>query len=289
MLIYVPCVQNFYMKKILLFALALAGFAIPGTSQVKMPAPSPVQTVKQEFGVGTIELTYSRPASKGRKIFGDLVPYNKLWRTGANAATKIVLTEPVEMGGKKLDTGTYVLYTIPGVDTWEIIINKGLKNWGIDGYKESEDVIRFNAAPSKTKKKVESFTMEFSDVKATTCTLEIKWDRTSVSIPLVASFLDKVRAQIDAAMKTAKKPYWQAAQFYNEYDKNLPLALENVTNAIEGNKEAYWMWLYKAKIQKEMGDKAGAMESSKKSMELATAAKNDDYIKMNKDLQKTLK
>ena len=277
------------MKKILLSALALAGFAMLSTAQVKMPAPSPTQTVKQEFGLGSIELTYSRPAAKGRKIFGDLVPFNKLWRTGANAATKISFTEPVEIGGKKLDTGTYVLYTIPGVDTWEVILNKGLKNWGIDGYKESEDVIRFNVAPSKNKKKVESFTMEFSDVKATTCTLDIKWEKTSVSIPIVASFLDKVRGQIDAAMKTDKKPYWQAAQFYNEYDKNLPLALENVTKAIDGNKEAFWMWLYKAKIQKEMGDNAGAMESSKKSMELATAAKNDDYVKMNKDLQKTLK
>lgn len=269
--------------------MALAGLTLLSTAQVKMPAPSPTQTVKQEFGVGSIEITYSRPAAKGRKIFGDLVPYNKLWRTGANAATKIVLTEPVEIGGKKLDSGTYVLYAIPGVDTWEIIINKGLKNWGIDGYKESEDVIRFNAAPSKTKKKVESFTMEFSDVKPTSCILEIKWDRTSVDIPIAANFLDKVRAQIEAAMKTEKKPYWQAAQFYNEYDKNLPLALENATRATEANKEAFWIWLYKAKIQKEMGDKAGAMESSKRSMELATAAKNDDYIKMNKDLQKTLK
>jgi hypothetical protein len=277
------------MKKILLAAISIAGFTFLSVAQVKMPAPSPTQTIKQEFGVGSIELTYSRPAAKGRKIFGDLVPYNKLWRTGANAATKIVLSEPVEIGGKKLDTGTYVLYTIPGIDSWEVIINKGLKNWGIDGYKESEDVIRFNVEPSKTKKKVESFTMEFSDVKANTCTLEIKWERTSVNILLVANFLDKVKAQIDAAMKTEKKPYWQAAQFYNEYDKNLPLALENVTRAIDGNKEAFWMWIYKAKIQKEMGDNAGAMESSKKSMELAAAAKNDDYVKMNKDLQKTLK
>ena len=258
-------------------------------AQVKMPAPSPTQTVKQEFGIGTVELTYSRPVAKGRKIYGELVPYNKLWRTGANAATKIVFSEPVEIGGKKLDSGTYVLYTIPGIDTWVVIINKGLKNWGIDGYKESEDVIRFNIEPVKNKKKAESFTMEFNDVKATSCSLDIKWEKTLVSIPLVADFLDKVRGQIEAAMKTDKKPYWQAAQFYNEYDKNLALALENTTRAIEGNKEAFWMWIYKAKIQKEMGDKAGALESSKKSLELATAAKNDDYVKMNKDFQKTLK
>ena len=277
------------MKKILLSALALAGYALLSTAQVKMPAPSPTQTLKQDFGIGSIELTYSRPAAKGRKIFGDLVPFNKLWRTGANAATKIIFTEPVEIGGKKLDTGTYVLYTIPGIDTWEVIINKGVENWGIDGYKESEDVIRFTIEPTKNKKKVESFTMEFSDVKAETCSLDIKWEKTAVLIPIVSNFKDKVRAQIEAAMKTDKKPYWQAAQFYNEYDKNLTLALENTTKAIEGNKEAFWMWIYKAKIQKEMGDNAGAMDSSKKSQELAEAAKNDDYVKMNKDLQKTLK
>jgi Protein of unknown function (DUF2911) len=277
------------MKKILLSAVALAGFALLGTAQVKMPAPSPTQTVKQDFAIGTVELTYSRPAAKGRKIFGDLVPFNTIWRTGANAATKIIFSDPVEIGGKKIDSGTYVLYTIPGVDSWEVILNKGLKNWGTDGYKESEDVVRFKVEPVKMKNKLESFTMEFADVKPETCSMNIMWEKTAVSIPIVANFRDKVRAQIEAAMKTDKKPYWQAAQFYNEYDKNLPLALENSTKAIEENKEAFWMWLYKAKIQKEMGDKAGAMESSKKSMELAEAAKYDDYVKMNKDLQKTLK
>jgi hypothetical protein len=277
------------MKKIFLSALAIAGFAMLSTAQVRMPAPSPTQTVKQDFAIGSIELTYSRPAAKGRKIFGDLVPYNKLWRTGANAATRISFTEPVEIGGKRIDTGAYVLYTIPGQDSWEIILNKGLKNWGIDGYKESEDVVRFTVPSYKVKNKVESFTMEFTDIKPVSCILEIKWEKTGVAIPVVANFLDKVRAQIEAGMKTEKKPYWAAAQFYNEYDKNLPLALENTTKAIEANKEAYWMWIYKAKIQKEMGDKAGAMESSKRSLEMATAAKNDDYVKMNQDFQKSLK
>jgi hypothetical protein len=254
-----------------------------------MPAPSPTQTIKQDFAIGFIELTYSRPSAKGRKIFGDLVPYNKIWRTGANAATKIVFSDAVEFGGKKLDSGTYVMYTVPGIDSWEVILNRGLKNWGIDGYKETEDVLRFKVEPMKMKNKIESFTMEFSDVKPETAYLDIKWEKTVVSIPIVANFKDKVRAQIEAAMKTDKKPYWAAAQFYNEYDKNLALALENVTKAIEENKEAYWMWIYKARIQKDMGDMAGAMESSKKSLQFATAAKNDDYVKMNKDLQKTLK
>ena len=115
-------------------------------------------------------------------------------------------------------------------------------------------------------------------------TLQIIWDKTGVSIPITTNIKDRLKAQIDEAMQTDKKPYWQAAQFYNEYEKNLRKALENVTKATEANEKAFWMWLYKAKIQKEMGDKAGALESSKKSLELAKAAKNDDYVKMNEDL-----
>ena len=277
------------MKKLLLPLIALSCFSVLSTAQVKMPAPSPTQTIKQEFGIGFIELTYSRPSAKGRKIYGDLVPYNKLWRTGANAATRIVLTEPLEIGGKRIDTGAYVLYTIPGIDSWDIIFNKGLKNWGTDGYKETEDVARVRVEPMKLKEARETFTMQFANIKPESCELHIMWEKTDVAIPIKADFKDKVRAQIEAAMQTDKKPYWQAAQFYNEYDKNLPKALENVTKAIEGNEKAYWIWIYKAKIQKELGDKAGALESSKRSMELAKEAKNDDYVKINEDFQKGLK
>lgn len=277
------------MKRIFLSALAFICFSFLSTAQVAMPAPSPTQTIKQGFGIGSVELTYSRPSAKGRKIFGDLVPYNKIWRTGANAATKLVLTEPLEIGGKKIDTGSYVLYTVPGVDFWEVILNKGLTNWGTDGYKESEDVARFKTEPMRIKDAVESFTMNFTNVGPESCSLDISWDKTMVSIPIKANFRDKVRAQIEAALKGDKKPYWQAAQFYNEYDKNLPKALENVTKAVEANDKAFWIWIYKARIQKEMGDMAGAMESSKKSLDLAKEAKNDDYIKLNEDLQKTLK
>lgn len=277
------------MKKLLFPLIVISCFSFGGTAQVKMPAPSPTQTVKQEFAIGSIELTYSRPAAKGRKIFGDLVPFNKIWRTGANAATKLVLTEPLEIGGKNVDTGTYVLYTIPGIDSWDIILNKGLKNWGTDGYKESEDVVKFRVEPMKMKEKVESFTMQFVDVKPESCELQIMWEKTVVGIPIKADFKDKVRGQIEAAMQTDKKPYWQAAQFYNEYDKNLPKALENVNKELERNAKAFWIWIYKAKIQKEMGDTAGALESSKKSMELAKEAKNDDYVKINEDFQKGLK
>ena len=277
------------MKKISLGFLFLS-FCMALNAQVKMPAPSPTQTIKEDFAMGSIELTYSRPGAKGRKVFGDLVPFDKLWRTGANAATIIKFSEPVEIKGKKVDTGSYALYTIPGAESWEIILNKGVKNWGSNGYTESDDVIRVKVDAMKMDAKMETFTMQFAEIKPESCELQIMWEKTLVSIPITANIKDKIKSQLEAALQTDKKPpYWQAAQFYNEYEKNSNKALEYVGKALEATPDAYWIWLYKAKIQKEMGDKAGALVSSKKSLELATKDKNDDYIKMNEELIKKLK
>ena len=257
-------------------------------SQTFLPASSPGQTIKQQFGLGSIEVIYSRPGSKGRRVFGDLVPFNKLWRTGANAATKINFTNPVELYGRKVDSGSYVLYTIPGEENWEIIINKGTGNIGTEGYKESEDVARFKIQPKKIKKKIALFTIQFADVQPEQCELQLIWENKLISIPITTNIKEKIRAQINAALLTNNKPYWEAAQFYYENDKNLNKALEYATKASDINLKAYWIFLYKAKIQQEMGDKAGALISSKISLKLAQEAKSDDYIKMNEKLQKEL-
>jgi Protein of unknown function (DUF2911) len=277
------------MQKIIITAFICCLAGITAGAQVKMPAPSTTQTIKQDFALGTIELVYSRPNAKGRKVYGDLVPFGKLWRTGANAATRIKFSEPAEVGGKKIDSGTYVIYTIPANENWEVIFNKGLGNWGVDGYKESQDVCRFTVPSMKMKTKLETFTMQFAEVKPESCELHIMWEKTAVAIPITVNIKDKVRAQIEAAMLTDKKPYWQAAQFYNEYDVNKAKALDNCTKALQGSPKAYWIWLYKARIQKDMGDYAGAKESATKSLELAKEDKNDDYVKMNEELLKKLK
>ena len=276
------------MKK-LLFAFSLICAANIATAQLKMPAPSPTQTIKQDFALGSIELTYSRPSIKGRKIFGDLVPYNAVWRTGANAATIIKFNDAVEIGGKKIDTGSYALYSIPNDGSWEIILNKGITNWGSDGYKQTEDVVRFKVNTMKMKEAAESFTMQFANIKPESCELQIMWDKTAVAIPITALIKDRMRASLEKAMMGEKKPFWNAAQFYNEYDKNSTKALENINGAVAENPKAFYMWLYKAKIEKEMGDKKAALASSKKSLELAREAKNEDYVKMNEDLMKKLK
>jgi hypothetical protein len=275
------------MKRLLLAA--LCALVIPAYAQVNMPAPSPTQTCKQEFALGSIELTYSRPSVKDRKIFGNLVPFNKLWRTGANEATKLVFTQPVQLAAQKLDSGTYALYTIPGINYWEIILNNGIHNWGTEGYSETGDILRVRVVPRRLKEKLETFTIDFSDITTQSCLLNIKWDRTVVSIPITVDSKPSLKAQLDAAFQTANKPYWQAAQFYYEYETNLPKALDYVSKAIETNEKAYWMWIYKAKIQKDMGDMPAALESSKKSQQYAAEAGNDDYVQMNKELQKSLK
>lgn len=277
------------MNKLILLTFVFSAFTQTGKAQVNMPALSPTQTVKQDFGIGEIELTYSRPAAKGRKIFGGLVPMNKLWRTGANAATRIRFSEPVEIGGRQLDSGSYVIYSIPNPGSWEIIINKGINNWGTDGYTDTEDVVRFTTTPVKIRPGLESLTMEFSNLTATSCLLNIKWEQTSVPVLIVTDFKRKLKTNLEAALELENKPYWEAARFFTEIDKDLDRALDYVTRALKINKEAFWIWLYKANIQKEMGDKDGALESSKKSMELARTFKNEDYIKMNKDLQRSLK
>ena len=279
------------MKKILLPVVAAFTYSL-AFAQVQLPQLSPTVTVAQNFGLGQITLVYSRPSVKGRTLFmenSDLAPLGKMWRTGANAATRLTFTDKVNFGGKDLDTGSYVLYTIPGKTEWEIILNKGLTNGGTDGYKESEDVVRFKVpAMVMPGINIESFTMEFQNLKPESCDLSLLWGNTGVDIPITTKIKDRVRAQIENALQGKDKPYWQAANFYYTYDKDNKKALENVNHAIETNQDAYYMYMMKARIQKELGDKTAAKASAEKCIQLATAAKNDDYVKQGNEFLKTL-
>lgn len=280
------------MKKYLLLVFIVASLSCTNTfAQVNMPAPSPVQTIRQDFGMGRIELIYSRPSLKGREMLkenSEIVPLGKLWRTGANAATKLRFTDFVNIGGKSLDSGTYVLYTIPYKNEWEIILNKGVNNSGTDGYKESEDVVRFKVPSTKLKDEVETFTMQFANIKPESCELQLMWGTTAVKVPVTTNLRDRLRTQIETALQGERKPYQQAANFYYELDRNYPKALENINQAISANQNGFFLFLTKARIQRDMGDKAGAKASALKCIELATAAKNDDYVRQANELIKKL-
>src|SRR5665213_737510 len=279
------------MKKIFVSVLFCSFVAVNGFSQVKMPAPSPTQFIKQEFGLSSIELTYSRPVLKGRNVFGTVVQYDSLWRTGANGATKIKFNDPVEILGHKVDTGSYAIYTIPHKNgEWTIILNKGFNNSGVSGYQESEDVFREKVKAGKMTNKVETFTMQFTNIQSQSCDLSLMWDNVVVNVPIKENITDKLRGEIEAALSSDKKPYWQAAQFYNEFDNNKPKALEMINEAInQSAKPPFYMVYYKAKIQKDLGDKKGAIASAKQSMELAKEANNSDYVLLNEKLISSIK
>ena len=276
-------------KTVLACSLLLAQYLV--AAQVKMPAPSTTQYVKQDFGTATIELTYSRPNLKGRTIIGKQDAYGEVWRTGANAATKLKFNEVVSIGGKLIDTGTYVLYTIPKKgNEWTVIINKGVTNWGADGYKESEDVVRFTAPYSSNKKAfTESFTINFDKVLAESLEVVLQWDNWQVRFPITVNIKDKLRSQIEAALQGEKKPYQTAANFYYEWDKDYAKALTNVDKAIDANKKAFWLYLLKAKIQKELGNNTASKEAAQTCITIATEAKNAAYVSQANDLIKSLK
>ena len=277
------------MKKLLL-CIAIASCVAVSGQTIITPQPSPTQTIKQNFGVGSIELSYSRPGIKGRKIFGDLVPYGKVWRTGANNATTIQFSDDVTIGGKEIKAGKYGLLTIPDAAEWTVIITKDLNVNSPALYKPENDLVRVMAKPVQIPQQIESFTMLFANVTSASCRLQMLWDNTAVELPITTNTDAKVMAQIDDIFNKDSKPYFSAASYYYESGKDMAKAKEWVDKALAdpANSKAYYMYLLKARIHEKMGDKAGAKTASQKTIALATEAKNDDYIKMANDLMKKL-
>lgn len=277
------------MKKIVLFSLLCGGLYVSQAQPLKMPSPSTTQTIKQEFALTNIELNYSRPSMKGRKIFGDLVPYGAIWRTGANSATTITFADEVIIGDKKVPAGKYGLLTIPDAKEWTIVLTKQLDVTSPAAYKADQDVVRVKAAVAPLPFSIETFTITFDNVTPNTIDLWIGWDKTSVSLPIKMEVDAKVMAQINNAMNKDNKPYFQSAMYYLEAGKDLNQANAWFDKAIEQNPTAFWIHYNKANCLAKMGKKSEAIAASNKSIELATAAKNDDYVALNKKLQATLK
>ena len=271
------------MKKVF-FTLLAALCLINAEAQLKTPAPSPTQTVKQDFGLGSIELSYSRPVMKGRKIFGDLVPFGNVWRTGANSATLVTFSDEVTIGGKKVPAGKYGLLSIPNKDSWTLIISKQLDVTSPAAYKAESDVVRVDVNTMKLEEKTESFTIQFANVKPTSCELHIMWENTAVSLPISTDVDKKVMTQIDQLMNKDTRPYFNAAMYYMDNGKDLNQALSWFDKAVEMNAAAFWIHHQRANCLAKLGKKAEAKAAAEKSKELAAAAKNDDYVKLNEKL-----
>ena len=272
------------MKKIALLVTAAVALTFANAQQLTTPQPSPTQVVKQNFGVGFIELNYSRPAKKDRKIMGDLVPFGKVWRTGANAATTLTFSEDVTIGGKEIKAGKYGMLTIPDATKWTIIISKDVNVSQPADYKPENDVVRVMADVVTTPFTVENFTINFASITGSSCNIEMMWENTYLQFPVTTGTDKKVMGQIDNLMNKDNKPYFNAASYYYDNGKDLNQALAWVNKALETNKEAFWMYLLKARILKKTGDNAGSKTAAMMTKDLATKAKNDDYVKMATDL-----
>lgn len=289
-------ITKYTMKKI--FTLLFAAFMAISQAQIQTPSPSPSASISTVVGLTDIKINYSRPRAKGRKIFGDgdafLTPYGKIWRTGANSGTRVTFSDDVKVEGISIPKGEYLLLTWPGATEWTISLYKDVSLGGNTGdYKSENDAAKFKVKSEKLTERVETFTMNIGDLadNNTSAKIQIAWENTSVKFTITVDFDKKVMESIAAGTRVNPGAYATAAVYYFENGKDLKQALAWIEEAIKAEPGFFWWIHQKAKIQKAMGDKAGALATANLSLE--TAKKNIDgdfgYIKLNEDLIKTLK
>jgi hypothetical protein len=267
------------MKKIICVGIFMLSIISASQAQLKTPQPSTTQKITQDFGIGNIELSYSRPGVKSRKVYGDVVPFGKLWRTGANGPTRIKINHDITIGGQPLAIGEYSIFTIPNEKEWEIIVNKDPNKKNVFDYVQADDVLRFKIASQKMGSTVESFTIGFANVTNTTCDMQLMWDNTIVSIPLTTTYKDEVMKQITDIMGKDDKPYNSAATFYLENGGDKTQALEWYKKGVANNPTAYWILMGQAKCELALGKKMEAIATATKGMAIATKEEDDSYVK----------
>ena len=285
------------MKNTLLCASVVAATLLSSALQAQelaFPAASPAATVSQRVGLTDIGIQYSRPGAKGRVIFGDLVPFGEVWRTGANAATKISFSTDVKLGGQAVPAGTYALFTIPEAKEWTVILNKVADQFGAFSYDASQDLLRVKAPVVALPAPLESFTIGVDELGTHTAMLTLAWEKTAVRVPIEIDLVGQMVPKIKAAMAAeGKKPYLQAAMFYYDNDLDLGQAKQWMEAAIQEQPEPpTWMVYRHGLILKKAGDKAGALASAKWSLELAEKAGGElgaEYKRLNEELIASLK
>ncbi len=272
------------MKLFRLLAIAIVFSSTYSHAQIT-PQSSSSQTIIQGFGLGTVTIIYSRPNTKGRKIFGYVEPNDKVWRTGANSATVIKFSDDVMLEGNKVAAGEYGLFSIPGEKQWTIILSKKAKQWGAYTYNQADDYLRFSVKPVKLQQPVESFTLQFENMYPTSGELHLLWENTALAIHLTCDIDSKVMARIDSAMKTDKKPYYDAVIYYWNNNKDMNQALEwaNQMGKIPGLPPMVAK-LWKARVLLKKGDKSGAAMTAQEGVKAATEAKSDEYIRLNTEV-----
>jgi len=276
------------MKKINLTLLALL-FVVTAQAQIKMPPPSPTFELKGTVGLAEVKVVYSRPSAKGREVAGNLIPYNEVWRTGANASTKISFSQDVKLNGNAVPAGEYALYTQFTEETATIILSKNLTWWGSLGYDQAEDLVRFDVPVKHPSSMYETFTISFSDFTMNSANLNMKWEHTKAMFKIESNVDANVMADIKAQVidATPQNPgvFFQAAGYYYDTERDSKMALEWVNKAIEGaDSPQYWVVHLKAKLLARMGNKKDARKAAEESMKLAEAGGNPDYVRLNEKL-----
>ena len=259
-------------------------FSAAHGQDLKIPQASTGQQIDQDFGLGKITISYSRPNTKGRTIFGKIEPYGQVWRTGANWATRIKLTDSIRIDGHSLAAGDYSLFTIPGPKDWVVIINSTAQQWGAYSYDSTKDILRFHVKPERLEKPRETFTIQFANMNVERGDLQLMWQNTLVSIPLETDVDAQVMANIDNAMHGDKKPYYSAAIYYYNHGKDMNKALSWMEEMDKAQPNQFNIKYWIARIKLRLGDKAGAIESANEGLTLATQKSSLEYIRMNKEV-----
>lgn len=265
----------------------IAGYVL--NAQVKTPAPSPQSTLSQVVGLTDVTITYSRPSAKGRTVFGDLVPFGRLWRTGANANTTVSFSEDVVINGNTLKKGKYALFTTPKADMWEVVFYSDTDNWGTpDNWDVNKVAIMTNVDPITLGNRVETFTIAINNLTNDSATLDISWEKTMISVKFDVPTQKTAMASIEKTLGGAVAgDYFSASQYYYQSNGDMNKALEFVNKATSmtkaGTETPFWYLRQKSLIQAKLGDKTGAIATANLSLAGAEKAKNADYIKLNND------
>ena len=272
------------MKKSLLI-LAVFAFCFSLQGQISTPQPSPFSKLHQVVGLTDVTLEYSRPSMRGRTIFGDLVPFDKIWRTGANARTKITFGDDVTVGGTALKAGTYAIFTKPGSASWDVYFYTETGGGGTPAtWDETKIAAQVNVPVYTMPEDVQTFTMTIDDLSNNGANLGMMWEKTYVAVPFEVPTKAKAKSSIEATMGgPSANDYFSAALYYLQEDMDLNQAKVWIDKAVSMNENAFWMSRQQSLIYAKMGDKEGAIKAAKKSLAAAKAANNADYVKMNMD------
>jgi hypothetical protein len=273
------------MLKKLSILIVMVAIVTVTNAQIQTPQPSPAATLEQVVGLTKVTVEYSRPSMRGRTIFGDLVPFGKVWRTGANANTKVTFSEAVTIGETELKKGTYALYTIPGETSWEIIFYSDANNWGTpQKWDESKVAAKVTAEVVAMPWDIQTFTMTIGNLTNDNAELGMLWEKVYVGVKFGVPTDMMATKSIESVMQgPSGNDYFQAASYYLASGKDLNKALKWMKKATEGDNPPFWYLRTMSLIQAELGDKAGAIATAKQSMASAEKAGNADYVKMNKE------